>query len=113
MFKDSSAFCTLAFLFVCFFVFFTQNRKTDEEYLSPLLLLILQPDLQLPDHHLSFPFCNGAASFIMSGHQGVDVSQNHIDKWYVLYLNTVKPLSVFDNVRESEKSALQLWSHTV
>lgn len=80
-----------------------------EEYLSPLFLLILQPDLQLPHHHLSFPFGYGPAGFIVSGNQGVDVSQDHLDDWYLLrQLLTVRFLSAFNNVRQSVTA--KLWN---
>lgn len=61
-------------------------RDANDEYLSPPLLLILQPDVQLPHHHLAFPLCYGAAGFIVSGHQGVDVSQDRVDSWYLIQL---------------------------
>lgn len=78
-----------------------QYSRTDK-YLSPLFLLILQPDLQLPHHHLSFPLSDGAAGFIVSGHQGVNVSEDHIDDGHLLQqLLTVELLSAF-NTRQSE-----------
>lgn len=45
---------------------------------------MLQPDLQLSNHHLTFPLSYGVASFIVSGHQGVNVSQDHINDWFLL-----------------------------
>ncbi|TNN42607.1 hypothetical protein EYF80_047194 [Liparis tanakae] len=42
------------------------------------------PHLQLPHHHLSFPLRYGAAGFVVSGHQRVDVSQDHVDDRYLL-----------------------------
>ena len=77
-----------------------EYNRTDE-YLSPLFLLILQPDLQLPHHHLSFPLSYGAAGFIVSGHQGVDVSEDHIDDGHLLQqLLTVELLSAFNSAQQ-------------
>lgn len=73
---------------------------TTDEYLSPLFLLIQQPDLQLPHHHLPFPLSYGAASFVVSGHQGVNVSEYHIGEWYLFQqLLTVNFLSPFNNAK--------------
>lgn len=59
-------------------------EESGAEYLSPLLLFMLQPDLQLPNHHLTLPLSNGSASFVVSGHQRVDVGEDHIHNLHLL-----------------------------
>lgn len=44
-------------------------------HLSPLILLVPEPGLQLPHHHLSLPLCYGTAFVIMSRNQIVDIRE--------------------------------------
>lgn len=53
-------------------------------YLSVLVQVILQPDLQLSHHHLALPLSYGLASLVVSGHQGVYVCEDHVDDRHLL-----------------------------
>lgn len=60
--------------------------KVEMLYLSALFQVILQPDLQLSHHHLALPLSDGLASLVVSGHQGVDVCEYHVDDRHLLQL---------------------------